>query len=212
MKIELHEIIHSVKNYLENSFGEKDNCLLIAIGGPGGSGKSIFAQKLAAELKDSTILNLDNYRKPRKERADAGLLGSNPEANNIELLHKHLVLIKNNEEFEYPLYDEVSGEVNKSAICKPAKFNIIEGEITLYKNLLNLFDFSIVIDCGLFNLFMDRIRRDRNSRAYSIGKSIKVLIQSTLKDYKNYYKSNSVKAGLIILRKGSSYKIVKGFL
>ena len=190
-------------------FRQQTEPVFIAVGGRGGSGKSMFAQMLAEELEDSATLKLDNYRKPRRERAGTGLLGSNPDANNVDLLISHLELIKQQKEFEYPVYNEISGEIDKSATFYPAKYNIIEGELVLYEKVINQFDYIIEIRSNLVSLFADRIKRDRSGRGYSLTKSLRVFLQSAVADYNKYYKSNSGKADFVIFRKGNNYKVLK---
>ncbi len=202
-------MINEIANKIKGKFKNNLSHVIIAISGRGGSGKSVFAQMLAEELEDSAVLKLDNYRKSRREREGTGLLGSNPDANNVNLLVKHLELIKKQEEFEYPVYNEVSGEVDKSATFKPAKFNIIEGELVLYEKIVNQNDFIIVIRNSLVSLCMDRLKRDRAGRGYSLLKSIRVFLQSTVADYNKYYKPNSSKADLVLIRKGNTYKVPK---
>ena len=57
-----------------------DDTVIVAVCGPGGSGKSTFCRKLQKRLPHSSLMKLDDYNTPRHVRAGTGLLGSHPEA------------------------------------------------------------------------------------------------------------------------------------
>ncbi|MFO7642304.1 MAG: AAA family ATPase [Candidatus Competibacteraceae bacterium] len=66
---------------LQTVFADRPGPLVIAIGGPGGMGKSTFADRLAQRLGAAAILRLDDYKTARAARRQAGLFGPHPAAN-----------------------------------------------------------------------------------------------------------------------------------
>lgn len=75
---------------IQNISSRQERPFLVTIGGPGGSGKSTFAKKLASRLKPhSIVLPLDDYKTPRALRSKLNVFGPHPRANEMELIKKH---------------------------------------------------------------------------------------------------------------------------
>ena len=160
--------------------------VLVAIGGPGGTGKSTFAGKLAAELQDAAVLSLDDYKTPRSDRRNLKISGTHPDANYITLLQKHLQLIRKAESFDRPVYDTLSGEVNQTTPYHPKKFNLLDGEISTYKQLREYVDFIIFIDSDWKTQLNTRISRDIEERQYTREKAIALFLQSNLREFQDF--------------------------
>src|SRR5210317_1923541 len=58
---------------------DKSGPVIIAIGGPGGTGKSTISKALLEQLPDATLLTLDDYKTPRAERQGKNLYGAHPD-------------------------------------------------------------------------------------------------------------------------------------
>ena len=97
----------------------------IAIGGPGGTGKSTFAKKLAGLLANSAILWLDDYKTSRSVRADQNIFGAHPGANMMDLAGEHISFIKQGRAFDKPVYDTVAGTCDRTERFTPAAFTCI---------------------------------------------------------------------------------------
>jgi uridine kinase len=164
---------------------EMNRNIIVAVGGPGGSGKSTFARLIEEQLPDSAVIHTDDYRLPRKERRK-NLLGSNPAANKVNLLLTHLDLIKNNTPFDKPVYDTISGNAGSTESYIPGAVNLIEGEITTVDKLFSKYDLTIYLDTSILIQLSYRLNRDRVERRYSLMKSIYVFLRSNLIDYKIY--------------------------
>ena len=171
-----------VGRFLLKFFADRTDSVIIAVGGPGGSGKSTFCERLAAELKDSAILTTDDYKVPRHERPD-GLFGSHPDANKLHLLREHLGNIRKRVSFDHPLYDDKTGEIHQSRRFEPAKYNLIDGEIATFDGIRELADFIIYIDADWVTQLHARITRDVNERFSTPEKAINMFLQSNLKDH-----------------------------
>ncbi len=203
---------HTIKKLIyfrSNGIEDNRNNFLIFITGPGGSGKSTFAKALQEQIAECNILRLDDYRLSRKERADSGVPGSNPDANNLELIHKHLREIKNGNSFTKPIYDAVSGETDKTELYTPKKYNLIDGELCLHEDIIDLSDLTIYLKEWLPTLFFRRMKRDIGKRGYSIIKSLKIFWKSNIIDFSRYYKNNFKFVGIFVkLNVNRKYKIV----
>ena len=114
----------------------------IAIGGPGGIGKSSFCKKLAKNLPDSNILRLDDYKTAREVRKGQNLFGAHPDANMMDLVEEHYLSAKNGRSFDKPLYNAVSGEADETEFYETKRFTIIDGEISTYKQFRDYVDFG----------------------------------------------------------------------
>jgi len=176
----------TVSQILSALFDQRARPVLIAIGGPGGSGKSTFSSALKDKLPDSSILSLDDYRIPRKLRKGCILYGSHPDANRIDLLISHCEKIKNGSAVEKPVYDPVTGEADSTVTFIPTKFVLLDGEISTYQQLRSVIDFSIFIDSDLKTQFATRVNRDMVNRGYSYEKVKSVFLQSNIKDFARF--------------------------
>lgn len=180
---------------------EKKNNIIVAVGGPGGSGKSTFARQLHKQLPDSAVLYIDDYRLSRIERSK-NLLGSNPKANNINLLLSHLEYIRLNKSFEKPVYNSITGMADSAESYVPASINIIDGELSTTDKLMSHYDLKIFVKTSLLKQLFYRVKRDRIDRKYSLIKSLYVFIRSNLIDYKIYNYKAKAQADIIIKRTG----------
>lgn len=196
-----------VADIIKEKFENFTENVLIAVGGPGGSGKSTFASLLNNELDNSSILNLDDYRLARSERRK-NLLGSNPKASNIKLLLYHLSLIKKNESFDKPVYDSVSGNADARQHYSPMHINIIDGEISTCNPIVDTMDFIILINSSLLSQFSARMKRDPDKRQYSLLKSLRVFIQSNLLDYNKFNRPALNMADMVVSSNGNKFTMV----
>jgi uridine kinase len=84
----------TVAALLQKRFAGHAGPLLIAVGGPGGIGKSTFSAALVKRLPDAGIVHLDDYKTPREVRRGQNLFGAHPDANMMDLIQTHLDEIK----------------------------------------------------------------------------------------------------------------------
>lgn len=173
--------------------------ILVAVGGPGGSGKTTLARSIIERITDSAVIHTDDYRLPRNERSK-NVLGSNPAANDIRLLASHLDLIRNNTPFSKPVYDTITGTADSTESYIPGAVNIVEGEISTIDKLFSKYDLTIYLNASIINQLSHRINRDRKERGYSLMKSIYVFLKSNLVDYKNYNHKIKERVDLIVKR------------
>lgn len=173
--------------------------VLVGIGGPGGSGKSSFAAKLAAHLGDARVVPLDDYRKPRAERPN-GIYGSHPAGNRINVLKAHLDEARNARPFERPVFCRDRGAAIESETIHPARFILADGEIAAHREMRGCFDVRILILAGLPLQWRARMGRDRSERATSLRKAITLFCISNLFDYPRFSAGMKSEADLILRR------------
>lgn len=157
--------------------------VLIAIGGPGGIGKSSFCKKLAELLADSNILRLDDYKTPREVRRGQNLFGAHPDANMMDLVEEHYVIAKSGESFDKPVYNAVSGEADDTEFYETKRFTILDGEISTYKQFRDYVDFAVFIDSDLQTQLNTRLNRDIKERKYTYEKAIATFLHSNLLEF-----------------------------
>jgi uridine kinase len=160
--------------------------VLVAVGGPGGIGKSTFAAKLMKDLKDAVILPLDDYKKSRDERSRKNIYGPHPEANEVELVLSHLEKLRRGESVDKPIYCREKGKIHLFERFESAGFIIVEGEISTYREFHHLMDFSIFIDSHWKTQLNTRIRRDIEERGYTPKKAIASFLYSNLEEFAEY--------------------------
>ncbi|MDT8287190.1 MAG: AAA family ATPase [Elusimicrobiales bacterium] len=167
-------------------FQGRTAAVVIAVGGPGGTGKSTFAARLAAQLPGASVLALDDYKTSREARAAKRLQGPHPEANEIALLKDHLLRLRRGEAVEKPVYCRRRGLAAETELFPPARFIIAEGEIATYPDFYRLVDFSVFIDSHWWTQLRTRIGRDIVKRGYSVRKALTTYVRSNLLEFRHY--------------------------
>lgn len=175
-----------VAELLQALFSGRSTPILIAVGGPGGTGKSTFAQALAEQLDDAAVLQLDDYKTSRAFRAERNIFGPHPEANKLDLLKDHLIEMQAGRHFRRPLYSKETGEAADSVRYEPRLFNVLDGEIATYRVFRDMVDFSIFIDSDWKTQLATRVDRDIQDRGYDREKAIATFLQSNLREFSEY--------------------------
>lgn len=116
--------------------------VLIAVGGPGGTGKSSFCKRLQLKIRDSAVLTLDDYKLPRKVRQESRLFGAHPDANDCALVRQHLTALRTGSAIEKPVYDSVDGTTDQTETFHPRRIVLLDGEISTYEQFRDLIDFQ----------------------------------------------------------------------
>ncbi len=171
---------------LRERFTSAERPVVIAIGGPGGTGKSTFCHALAKQLFDSAILTLDDYKTSRESRAGQNLFGAHPDANKMELIRTHLEAVRRGESFDQPVYNAVTGDADATQLFTPARFTILDGEISTYRQFRDLVDFAIFLDSDWRTQLATRVTRDIEERQYSREKAIATFLQSNLREFEKF--------------------------
>lgn len=172
--------------YFISRFSLSDKPVLIAIGGPGGSGKTTFSGKLQERLGRCGVVHLDNYKTTRAERQRKNLMGPHPDANQMVLVAEHLTKIKAGESISVPQYDSDCGVTSHYEEYVPRWITIVEGEISTYKEFRHLIDCSIFIDSDFKTQLSARLGRDMSQRGHSLKKAVTTFLNSNLSEFTIY--------------------------
>ena len=151
----LYQIIKRATNQ------KKEDAFLIGIAGESASGKTTFvrnAMKAMVNEQNSGLYTVvccdDYYKDTSKELKEAGsyeaLFASGfsfdtPFAVDLELMHKHLKMLKNGENFVTPVYDFITCERKWGELKKPAKIILNEGLYVLNEGLRDIMDVKVYI-------------------------------------------------------------------
>ncbi|MBI9070377.1 MAG: dihydrodipicolinate synthase family protein [Melioribacteraceae bacterium] len=187
-----------IAQLIKQQFESPANNILVAIGGAGGSGKSTFSRRLSLLLDNAPVLRLDDYKTARKERQSNKLFGAHPKANKLDLIKEHLNYIVLDKSFDKPIYNAVSGDADSTEQFEPKKINIIDGEISCYKELREFNSINIFIDSDWKTQLNTRISRDIDIRKYSKEKAIETFLQSNLKEFTKYGAASKNYADIVI--------------
>lgn len=191
-------VLRNIREIIRKRFPDPQKPVVVAIGGPGGTGKTTLAGQLSAELGNCPILSLDHYKYSRIYRKMANVLGPHPDANNMRLVHEHLKKIKQGKLFWYKKYDGEKGISIHPARFKPQKFNIVEGEISTYPDFYELIDFSIFVGSRYRTQWSTRINRDVNERNHTYRKALHTFLHSNLKEFIIYGRKTKKTADLCL--------------
>ena len=172
--------------------------MVVAVGGPGGTGKTTFAALLATALAPAAILPLDDYKTPRAERAARKLYGPHPDANHMALIHEHIRDIRDDQAFEQPIYCRLNGNAATWRAYYPQPINILEGEVATYPNFSEWVDLSIYIDAHWRTQLNTRIERDIEQRGYSVEKAIDTFLNSNLREFATFGAPSSETADILL--------------
>jgi uridine kinase/dihydrodipicolinate synthase/N-acetylneuraminate lyase len=174
-----------VGDLLQARFAANDR-VLIAVGGPGGTGKSSFCRKLANLLPDASVLRLDDYKTPREQRRENNLFGPHPDANHMALIRDHLAMLRAGKTIQKPIYSAERGRADHQEAFQPRRFNLLDGEVATYHCFHDLVDLAIFIDADWKTQLGTRISRDIEQRGYSREKAIATFLQSNLREFAEY--------------------------
>jgi len=179
--------------------------MLIAIAGPTASGKTTIANLLRKKFgkNRAVIISQDNYYKNRldlklKERKKINFDHLN--AFDLELLNKHLQLLRNHMPICVPLYDfKQSKRCIKSIRIAPKKFVILEGLMPFFDiKLRKLIDFKVYINSDNAICLARRLKRDTKERGDSIETVCRRYFKDVLPMQRKYVEPQKKWADLII--------------
>lgn len=158
--------------------------LVIGIAGGSGSGKTTVAQEILNRVGASWIAYLphDAYYKdlsglPPVQRAEVNF--DHPNSLETELLIEHVLLLKNHQPVELPVYDfSCHSRTEKTITIAPRRVIIVEG-ILIYvePKLREICDIKIFVDTDSDLRFIRRLQRDISER----GRTTESVIHQYLK-------------------------------
>lgn len=143
---------HSFKQLVDRIFYEnskKQTTLLIGIDGCGGSGKSTFAAKIITDFPKVTIVHLDDFYLPSSK-----LMNIEPTKKPVgadydwqRVLKQVLEPLSQEVEGYYQRYDWETDQLAEWHAVPTGGIVIIEGVYALRKELVEIYDLKIWVDC-----------------------------------------------------------------
>jgi uridine kinase len=199
---------------------------VIAIAGPSGSGKSLFAQTLCDEVRrDAPGLGLvlikedayyrDQAHLPLAEREKQNY--DHPDAIEQDLLAQHLDALGRGEAVDSPLYDySLHTRCPETLRIEPASVIIVEGILLLtHTTLRERFDIKFYMDTPLDICLLRRMERDIRERGRSL-ESVISQYQATVRPmYHEFIRPSMRHADMVITRGGRNrvaLDVVRGML
>jgi uridine kinase len=140
----IDQLIHSI-----NLLPRKQNTLLIGIDGCGGSGKSTFSGKLEERCRNVTIVHFDDFYLPSSE-----IIQDHPKNKPIgadfdykRLFNQVLNPLSQNRVGKYQRYDWNLDQLAEWHQVPVGGIVIIEGVYSLREELVDMYDYSIWVEC-----------------------------------------------------------------
>jgi uridine kinase len=127
----------------------KCQTLIVGIEGGGGSGKSTFAKKLQLIAPDITVVHIDDFYLPARQRPTpeiaAQLLCANFDWQRLE--NQVLKMLQNNQCGHYQRYDWPTDKLAEWHNVPTGGMVIVEGISSIRIELADFYDFKIWIEC-----------------------------------------------------------------
>jgi uridine kinase len=148
------------------------NITVIGVAGPSGSGKTTIANEIHEHYGSERCVTIssDNYYKDLSHLSAAEREKINfdhPDSIDFELLGQHLMLLKQEQMVEIPMYDFTThSRTQQTLTISPKSIIIVEGILVLHPEfLVRLYDTKIFVHTDSDICFIRRLERDISERA-----------------------------------------------
>ncbi len=154
--------------------------LVIGVAGGTGSGKTTVVKKISEKLSKDEVAILshdsyyyDNSHLSLEERRQKNF--DHPDSIEFELMIEHVKKLKRGESVEEPVYSFIScTRAQETKTISPKKVLIIEGILCLTnKNLRDLMDIKVFVDCDSDIRLTRVIQRDMQERGRDVEQVLK---------------------------------------
>ena len=132
-----------------HALNRRQQTLLIAIDGRGGSGKSTFARRLERAGDDIAIVEMDDFYRPARERLARAASGDIEIGGNFDwrrLRDQVLLPISRDEPASYQRYDWATDTLAEWHTVGIGGIVIAEGNYTTRKELFPFYDYTVWIE------------------------------------------------------------------
>lgn len=193
--------------------------IIIGIAGGSASGKSSIANEIYEYFKHEhtiKIIRLDDYYKDQSHLTMEQRVKTNydhPLAFDMDLLVKHLDLLKSNQSIEKPIYDfTVHNRSLQVEVINPRDVFILEGLFVLNEaQIRERCDILIYVDTDADIRFIRRLKRDMQERGRSLESVCNQYLQ-TVRPMHEQFVEPSKKYAHIIIPEGSSNQVAVDLL
>lgn len=172
---------------------------MLGIAGDSASGRTTLTRGIVRVLGQNGVTPIcldDYYRYSRAERAARGLTALDPSATNLELMTRHLAMLRDGEPISKPVYDHRTGDLRGPEQVVATDLVIAYGLLTLATpELTALFDLMVYLDpdSDLHRSWM--LQRDAARRGYTLAA---VQPQQRERDAERYIKPQRQHANLVV--------------
>lgn len=191
--------------------------LVIAIAGPSGSGKSLFAETLCDEVRRDApqlgvvLIKEDAYYRDQahialKDRETVNY--DHPDAIEQDLLASHLRTLSSGQAIDSPLYDyTVHTRRPETRRIEPAEVVIVEGILLLtHGELRDACDIKFYMDTPLDICLLRRMARDLKERGRSL-ESVTTQYQETVRPMYHQFIRPSVRHADMVITRGGKNRV-----
>ena len=193
--------------------------IIIGIAGGSASGKSSIANEIYEYFKHEhtiKIIRLDDYYKDQSHLTMEQRVKTNydhPLAFDMDLLVKHLDLLKSNQSIEKPIYDfTVHNRSLQVEVIDTRDVFILEGLFVLNEaQIRERCDILIYVDTDADIRFIRRLKRDMQERGRSLESVCNQYLQ-TVRPMHEQFVEPSKKYAHIIIPEGSSNQVAVDLL
>lgn len=153
--------------------------IIIGVAGSSASGKTTIAKQIS-----KNIINMDDYYIGRNKMIDENY--DHPRAQDLNLLKKHLKLLKQNKSINKPIYNFKTHSRVGYKIFKPSSVIVIDGLFALNQKLSNEVDIKVFVDAPEKTRLKRRIQRDTKERGRTKTNVIKQWLTTVQPMYKKF--------------------------
>lgn len=183
--------------------------LIIGVAGGSGSGKTTLAKNLHLSIPNSIIISHDFYYNDNRDIPFEERLKINydhPNSFDTSLMVEHIEKLKQNISIQRPEYSFITyTRTDETVTVNPAPVIIIEGLLIFEnKELLDLMDIKIFVDCDDDIRFIRRLKRDVNKRGRSLESVINQYTQTVKPMYERFIEPTKKYADIIVPRGGKN--------
>lgn len=153
--------------------------VIIGLAGGSGSGKTTVTQRVRERFPERSVevVAHDSYYHDRPDLDAEQRKRTNydhPKAFETDLLHEHLIRLRQGESIEKPVYDyEEHRRAPELATFEPADIVFVEGILVLESaKLRELMDIRLFVDVEADERFIRRLLRDTGERDRTVGSVI----------------------------------------
>lgn len=190
--------------------------LVIGIAGGTGSGKTTVVRKIQEQFPkgEVAILSHDSYyfdnshlslEERRKKNFD------HPESIEFDLMVKHVEQLKNGKSIDEPVYSFISCTRSKDTKkVKPKDVLIVEGILCLTnRDLRNLMDIKVFVDCDSDVRLSRVIQRDINERGRNVEEVLKRYEKTVRPSHLQFIEPTKRFADIIVPQGGMNLVAIK---
>lgn len=183
--------------------------LIIGIAGGSGSGKTTLAKNLHLAIPNSIILSHDFYYNDNRDISFEERLLINydhPNSFDTALMVSDLIKLRDNCSIQRPEYSFITyTRTDETVTVNPAPVIIVEGLLIFEnKELLELMDIKIFVDCDDDIRFIRRLTRDVKKRGRSLESVIEQYTTTVKPMFERFIEPTKKYADIIVPRGGKN--------